>query len=167
MNTKTGPMLRTREFTRREKTCIRQDVKRFQKIGRDHRCDSLEDYAHFVRERIKITNEGEFTIKSLSLIRGLIAYFGDRLIRETNLERVATTLQRTPGWLLRDPKTFQAVFVSDLIIDFLITNKLWEPTLDEIMDELIDWNYGYLDTEDLHTVHVWDPDTGLQDYLAA
>lgn len=167
MNTKPATTLRIREFTRREKTCIRQDVKRFEKIGRDHRCDSLEDYAHFVRERMKYSDTGEFTIKSLTLVRGLIAYVGDQLKRETNLERVMTTLELAPGWLLRDPDTFQTVFVGDVVIEYLITNDFWAPTLDEIIDELIDWNYGYLETEDLHTRHVWDPDTGLGAYLAA
>ena len=167
MNTAAQSPLRIREFTRREKTCIRQDVKRFEKIGRDHRCDSLEDYAYFVRERLRYTDQGEFTLKSLMLVRGLIAYVGDQLIRQTGLERVITTLQLAPGWLLRDPGTYQTVFVGDVVINHLITDDMWAPTLDEIVDELIDWNYGYLDKEDLSTDHVWDPDSGLSDYLAA
>ena len=167
MDNQVDTTLRTREFTRREKTCIRQDVKRFEKIGRDHGCDSLEDYAEFVRERMRFTDEGDFTLKSLLLVRGLIAYFGDRLIRETMLERVAITVQQTPGALVRDPQTFQTVFVANLIFDYLMTDDLWAPTLDEIMDELVDWNYGYLDTEDVQTNHAWDPNTGLHDYLAA
>lgn len=167
MDGQAGTIFRIREFTRREKTCIRQDVKRFEKIGRDHHCQSLDDYANFVRERMKRTVDGEFTLKSVMLIRGFIAYFGDRLMRETNLARVATTLELAPGWLLRDAETFQTVFVGDVIVDCLLTDDLWAPTLDEIMDELIDWNYGYLDTEDVPTPHVWDPNTGLQNYLAA
>lgn len=159
--------LRIREFTRREKTCIRQDVKRFEKIGRDHHCNSLEDYVDFVRERIRVTDEGGITTKSLLLIRGLIAYFGDRLIRQTTMERVATTLQHTPGSLVRDPQTFQTVFIANLIFDHLIADDLWAPSLDEIMDELIDWNDGYLDTEDVQTDHAWDPTTGLREYLIA
>lgn len=167
MNAKADTTLRIREFTRREKTCIRQDVKRFEKIGRDHRCDSLDDYADFVRERLRFTDEGYFTTKSVSLVRGLIAYVGDQLIRATNLERVMTTLQLAPGWLLRDPGTYQTVFVGDLVIGYLLTHDLWGPTLDDIMDELVEWNDGYLDKEDLYTRHVWDPEIGLGDYLAA
>ena len=59
MITTADTTLRIREFTRREKTCIRQDVKRFEKIGRDHHCNSLEDYVDFVRERIRFTDEEE------------------------------------------------------------------------------------------------------------
>ena len=167
MDSQVDTTLRIREFTRREKACIRQDVKRFEKIGRDHRCDSLEDYVVFVRERMRFTDEGDFTVKSLLLVRGLIAYFGDRLIRETTLERVATTLQHTPGSLVRDPQTFQTVFVANLIFDYLMTDDLWAPSLDEIMDELVDWNDCHLATEDVQTAHAWDPNTGLHDHLAA
>ena len=82
------------------------------------------------------------------------------------MERVATTLQHTPGSLVRDPD-FQTVFIANLIFDHLIADDLWAPSLDEIMDELIDWNDGYLDTEDVQTDYAWDPNTGLREYLVA
>ena len=77
-----------RAFTRREKTIIRQDVKRFEKIGRDHRCVSLEDYANFVADRMKTDDHGGLTPKSFELFRGLVAYFGDQLLYETTLARL-------------------------------------------------------------------------------
>lgn len=167
MTTKVATPLRIRALTRREKTVIRQDVKRFEKIGRDHHCHTLEDFATFVRERLRIADTGQFTPKSLQLVGGLTAYFGDRLIRATDFIRIATTPQAAPGWMLRDPSTFQTVFVLDLIIEHVIAMHPWEPTLDDIRDELVDWNAGYTETVELFTDHVWDPDTGLNDYLVA
>lgn len=37
-----------RTFSRREKTCIRQDVKRFEKIRRGHGCEVLDDFVEFL-----------------------------------------------------------------------------------------------------------------------
>src|SRR5699024_8613217 len=103
-----------RAFTRREKTSIRQDVKRFQKIGRDHGCAVLEDYAEFVAERLRYDDTGILTYRSVELIRGLSAHFGDLLLHYTSMVRIAgepritncenrtlhNFVETFPGWLV-------------------------------------------------------------------
>lgn len=167
MNTPRPETLQLREFTRREKTQLRQRVKRFEKIGRDHHCAVLEDYVNFVRDRFRVTDQKLPTDKSAELVLGLIAYVGDRLIRATDLERIAVSDRVLPGGLIRDPNTFQTVFVDSLVLEQIVGFNRWVPSLDEIFDQLVDWNLGYLCKEDLQTTQVWDPEIGLQNYLAA
>lgn len=181
MDSNFGISFHPREFTRREKTCIRQDVKRFEKIGRDHHCDTFEDYVDFVRNRLKFDEDEQLTLKSYELFRGLTAYFGDQLLRNTAFQRVAgeawirardnTETQlggnALPGWLLFDAGTGQLIYVSWIVLEQVLVAPYRSASLDDIFDEIIDWNHGYLLREDLHTSGVGGPDVGLEDYLAA
>src|SRR5699024_10016778 len=111
-----------RAFTRREKTIIRQDVKRFEKIGRDHKCVTMEDFADFVTNRMKY-KDGKITVTSKRLIRGLTVSFGEQLLHTTTMARLPIDLtggtqprssplrSATPGWLLADRFVSQTVLV--------------------------------------------------------
>ena len=170
-----------RAFTRREKTCIRQDVKRFQKIGRDHGCAVLEDYAEFVAERLRYHEAGELTTRSVELIRGLGAYFGDLLLHYTTMVRVAGELRMTseekrsirnvmdtfPGWLVADQITTQSVMVPLIVHDRVTSSTYWTESLDDIFDEIVDWNEGYLTRDDVHTPWIFGPDLEMSDFWAA
>lgn len=170
-----------RAFTRREKTCIRQDVKRFQKIGRDHGCTVLEDYAEFVAERLRYNDTGILTTRSVELIRGLSAYFGDLLLHYTTMVRIAgepritnyesrTTrnfIETFPGWLVADQITTQSVMVPMIVYDRVTTSTFWTESLDDIFDEIVDWNEGYLTRDDVHTPWILGPDLEMSDFWAA
>lgn len=170
-----------RPFTRREKTIIRQDVKRFQKIGRDHGCTLLEDYAEFVSERLRRDDEGNLTAKSFELVRGLGAHFGDLLLDYTPMTRVTGDLDVTylsateaknivdkhPGWLMVDQWTTQSVLIPFVIADRLLVSNYWAASLDDIFDEIVDWNQGYLTKDDLRTAWALGPDLEDADFWAA
>lgn len=170
-----------RAFTRREKTSIRQDVKRFQKIGRDHGCTVLEDYAEFVAERLRYQDNGDLTTKSFELIRGLGAYFGDALLDHTPMVRIAgemhvnipqgrdteNLMDSHPGWLLGDQITTQSVIVPLIITDRVTTSMQWTESLDDIFDEIVDWNQGYLTRDDIRTPWVLGPDLEVPAFWAA
>src|SRR5699024_11614235 len=87
------PEFTPRKFTRREKTIIRQDVKRFEKIGRDHGCTTLEEYAEYVTERTHRDADGYLTQKSFGLFRALGAYFGEQLLYNTTMTRATCNVQ--------------------------------------------------------------------------
>lgn len=170
-----------RAFTRREKTCIRQDVKRFQKIGRDHGCAVLEDYAEFVVERLRYHDDGDLTSRSFELVRGFGAYFGDLLLSYSPMVRIAGELRMTnpngrltenlmdshPGWLLADQMTTQSVVVPLIITDRVTSSSYWAESLDDIFDEIVDWNQGYLSQDDIRTPWILGPDLEVPDLWAA
>ena len=170
-----------REFSRGEKTCIRQDVKRFEKIGRDHGCATLDNYADFVTERTRRDDEGFLTQKSFELFRGLGAYFGHQLLQNTTLSRIACDVQpkgshghltaaiaeANPGWLVADIHLNQYVIVPYLIVECVFPTSPWLDSLDDIFDQIIDWNHGYLSLEDIATIWVFGHDREPADNLAA
>ena len=170
-----------RALTRREKTCIRQDVKRFEKIGRDHGCTSFEDYAEFVGERTRRDDEGFLPQKSFELFRGLGAYFGDQLLDETTMTRSTGDLRahephdtlaqqivaNHPGWLLVDHLTDQSVIIPCIMTQRIFSANYWSASLDDIFDELVDWNQGYLTNDDVQTPWVSGPDLEEIDLWAA
>lgn len=168
-----------RAFTRREKTVIRQDVKRFEKIGRDHRCVSLEDYANFVVDRMKTDDNGALTPKSFELFRGLVAYFGDQLLYETTLARLAGEVHiegqgpldalggSIPGWLLADRFEDLHVLVEPLIYDRIFGHQQWPVPLDDLRDQIIDWSHGYLFTAEVETFWVFGEDMAPEEFLTA
>lgn len=173
--------LTPRVFTRREKTTIRQDVKRFEKIGRDHGVITFDDYAFFVADRVKFDDGDKLTEKSFTLMRGLIAYFGEELLYETTLARLATDLSThnqyqavsestwnaLPGRLLVDRFAGQTVLVTNIIYDRVFPADRWPVSLDEIFDQIIDWNQGYLIRDEVDTKWVIGNDIEPEDYLAA
>lgn len=173
--------LTPRAYSRREKTILRQDVKRFQKIGRDHGVMAFDDYAYFVIDRVKRDESGQLTQKSFTLLRGLISYFGEELLYETTLARLATDLTvtgddpllwerqwgDTPGRLLVDRFAGQTVMVADIIHSRVFANDQWPIALDEIFDQIIDWNQGYLIRDEVETPWVIGNDIEPEDYLAA
>lgn len=170
-----------RVFTRREKTLNRQDVKRFEKIGRDHGCLAMEDYANFVIDRIKFDDDGRLTIKSFELLRGLVAFFGNELVWQSTLARLAVDMKSQhpddevlehwttfmPGWLLVDGFADQHVFVANIIYDRIIRADSWLVPLDDILDQIIDWNHGYLIRDEVDTRWIAGYDIEPEDYLAA
>src|SRR5699024_719574 len=172
---------RFRNFTRREKTSIRQDVKRFEKIGRDHGCDSFDDYAEYVRERTKRDDEGFLLQKSFELFRGFGAYFGDQLIRATSMTRTACNMtldglgsevfaemvEHNPGWMVADMRLPQMVVVPYLISEQLFVDDPWPTALDDIFDQIIDWNLGYLDQLEIDSAWVIGVDLEPVRYSAA
>jgi hypothetical protein len=169
-----------RGFSRREKTIIRQDVKRFEKIGRDHGCTLLDEFVEYVAERTKRDDEGYLTQKSFILFRGLGAYFGDQLIRHTMMGRFACDVrvhgsnndtmtvmaQANPGWLVSDVMLDQHVIVPYLMTEHVFPTG-WAPSLDDIFDQLIDWNQGYLIKEELDTTCVFGEDLEPVNFYAA
>lgn len=174
--------LTPRAFNRREKTILRQDVKRFQKIGRDHGVSTFEDYAYFVIDRIKRDESGKLTDKSFALFRGLTGYFGEELMNETTLARLATDLTVTedpdaeaveqywsavPGRLLVDRFAGQTVMIADIIYTRVFVADRFPMPLDEIFDQIIDWNQGYLIRDEVETPWVIGNDIEPEDYLAA
>lgn len=173
--------LTPRAFTRREKTILRQDVKRFQKIGRDHGVITFEDYAYFVTDRMKRDGFGQLTENSLALLRGFISYFGEELMHETTLARLATDLTVTqsaaqevqqhwnsvPGRLLVNRFVGQQVLVAGVIQDRVFGTAPWPMPLDEIFDQIVDWNQGYLIKDEVETRWVIGNDIEPEDYLAA
>lgn len=168
-----------RAFTRREKTIIRQDVKRFEKIGRDHHCVDLEDYANFVADRMKTDEQGAITPKSFELFRGLVAYFGDQLLYETTLARLTGDVciegqepidalgDTIPGWLLADRFEDLHVLVGPLIYDRIFGRQQYPVPLDELRDQIIDWSHGYLFTAEVETFWVFGEDIAPEEYLTA
>ncbi len=173
--------LMVRDFSRREKTSIRQDVKRFEKIGRDHGCRTLDDYVEFVTERTRRDEEGNFTQRSFELFRGLGAYFGQRLMDETTLSRLAADVspgaqhedltqqmvEANPGWLLADFFQDQFVTVPFLLTDHIFANSWGQASLDDLFDELIDWNHGYLSKDDVEAAGLFGSDVVPDLFLAA
>lgn len=173
--------LTPRAFSRSEKTILRQDVKRFQKIGRDHGVIAFDDYAYFVIDRIKHEDSGKLTQKSFTLLRGLMSYFGEELLYETTLARLATDLtvagddpllwerywSDTPGRLLVDRFAGQTVMVANIIHDRVFATDQRPMPLDEIFDQIIDWNQGYLIRDEVETPWVLGNDIEPEDYLAA
>ncbi|GAA2044072.1 hypothetical protein GCM10009720_26200 [Yaniella flava] len=170
-----------RAFTRREKTSIRQDVKRFEKIGRDHGCVSMEDFAHFVSDRVKSNSAGGLTSSSKELIRGLAVYFGEQLLYNTTLARLAvdfvdddSTLrsaiawhEENPGGVLVDRFAGQSVFAPSIILERLDESHRWPVSLDEILDQIIDWNHGYLFREEVETLFITGEDIEPDASMAA
>lgn len=173
--------LTPRVFTRREKTILRQDVKRFEKIGRDHGVTTFDDYAHFVIDRIKYDDDDKLTEKSFNLVRGLTAYYGEQLLYDTTLARLATDIagdvleherfatwwKATPGLLLVDRFAGQSVMVASIIWDRIFPSDRWPMGLDELFDQIIDWNHGYLIQDEVDTQWVTGNDMKPEDYLAA
>lgn len=170
-----------RAFTRREKTSIRQDVKRFEKIGRDHGCVTMEDYARFVSDRLKPNDQGGISPSSWGLIRGLAVYFGEQLLYNTTLARMAADFadedpgvqlaidwhEGNPGGLLVDRFAGQHVFVPSIILERLDESHRWPVSLDEILDQIIDWNHGYLFREEVETRFVIGEDIEPDASMAA
>lgn len=168
-----------RAFTRREKTIIRQDVKRFEKIGRDHNCVELEDYANFVADRFKKDDQGLMTPKTFQLFRGLVAYFGEQLLYETTLARLTGEVEfegqgfldsvdaTVPGWLLVDRFSSLDVFVAPLIYDRIAENQRLPVPLDVLMDQIIDWNHGYLFNDEVETSWIFGENVEPEGRLAA
>ena len=170
-----------RAFTRREKTCIRQDVKRFQKISRDHGCATFEDYAEFVYERTRRDDEGHLTQKSFELFRGLGAFFGDQLLDETTMSRGTANVEKDespealahlivanyPGWLLLDHLTGQSVVIPFIMSQRIFTSNYWTASLDDIFDEIVDWNHGYLTVDEVQTPWIAGPDLEAVNLWAA
>lgn len=173
--------LKFRTFSRHEKTCIRQDVKRFEKIGRDHGCGTLDEYVEYVAERTRRDDGGFLTQRSFELFRGLGAYFGDQLLRNTTMSRVACDVlshhpkhhvtvimaESNPGWLISDVLTNQNVIVPSLMTEHVFPLSPWINSLDEIFDQIIDWNQGYLGIDDLGTASVFGEDLEPLNFLAA
>lgn len=172
-------LLNPRPFTRREKTSIRQDVKRFEKIGRDHGCVTLEDYADFVAERIKYDEQGRLIPKSFWLFRGLVSYFGHQLLNETTLARMTGEIEdaqfgtsgllseEIPGWLLVDRFSGLSVFVAPLVYGRILGNEYWSESLDDLMDQIIDWNHGYLFRDEVDTPWIAGEAVEPDEYSAA
>lgn len=173
--------LRFRKFSRREKTSIRQDVKRFEKIGRDHGCCTLDDYVEFVALRTRRDDDGFLTQKSFELFRGLGSYFGDQLLHNTTMIRVGCDIQPDdpedyltplmakahPGWLLSDLLMDQQVIVPYLMAEHVFPTTPWSASLDDVFDQLIDWNQGYLSIEEVETSSLWGDDIDPLDSYAA
>lgn len=173
--------LKYRTFSRREKTCIRQDVKRFEKIGRDHGCTTFDEYVEFVAERTRRDDDGFLTQKSFELFRGLGAYFGDQLLDHTTMTRVACDIQgfhpednsivvmaeSNPGWLISDVVRDQNVIVPYLMTEQVFPITPWRDSLDDVFDQIIDWNQGYLFKEDLGTACVFGEDLEPFEFRAA
>jgi len=167
-----------RPFTRREKTSIRQDVKRFEKIGRDHKCVTMEDFADFVTNRMKY-KDGKITVTSKSLIRGLTVYFGEQLLYNTTMARLAidvtggtqhlisTLRSENPGWLLADRFVGQTVLVWPIVVDYVTQGHQCSTSLDDLLDQLIDWNHGYLFREEIETPWALGHDLEPENFLAA
>lgn len=170
--------VRPRSFTRREKTSIRQDVKRFEKIGRDHKCVTMADFANFVTDRLKY-KDGRITATSKSLIRGLTVYFGEQLLYNTTLARLAVDItsgaqqlitdlrDENPGWLLADRFIGQTVLVWPIVFDYVTLAPQCATSLDDLLDQLIDWNHGYLFRDEIETPWAFGYDLEPEDYLAA
>lgn len=175
------PEFTPRKFTRREKTIIRQDVKRFEKIGRDHGCTTLEEYAEYVAERTHRDADGYLTQKSFELFRALGAYFGEQLLYNTTMTRATCNVQvrkaddrltqdmvaSNPGWLLADMKVKQSVIVPYVMIERLFPVSPWTESLDDLLDQIIDWNHGYLLQEEINTAWVAGYDLEPVGFLAA
>lgn len=174
-------LMTPRAFTRREKTCIRQDVKRFHKISRDHGCTTFEHYAEFVFERTRRDEEGHLTQKSFELFRGLGAFFGDQLLNETTMSRSTGVLEQEdqqetlmqqivanfPGWLVVDHLTDQSVLIPCIMSQRILTSNYWSASLDDIFDEIVDWNHGYLTVDEVQTPWIAGPDLEAVDLWAA
>lgn len=169
-----------RPFTRREKTSIRQDAKRFHKIGRDHGCVTLDDYAEFVSQRLRHDAEGFLTQKSTDYLRGLGVYFGEQLMNESSLVRVAAELtgklasptakeiiEGQPGWFMIDVLQDQCVLIPVAINEHVLGGPQWRNSLDDFLDQIVDWNLGYVSRDDLVTNALVGSDVEPDAYLAA
>lgn len=172
--------LTMRPFTRREKTSIRQDSKRFHKIGRDHGCVTLDDYADFVSQRLRRDADGFLTQKSRDYLRGLGVYFGEQLMNESSLMRVAAGFtgqmadpvataitEAQPGWFMADMLQNQFVMIPVAINEHVLGGSSWRDSLDDLLDQIVDWNLGYLSRDDLTTNAIVGSDIEPDLYLAA
>src|SRR5690625_7602562 len=56
-----------------------------------------------------------------------------------------------PGWLLADMKVKQSVIVPYMMIERLFPVSPWTESLDDLMDQIIDWNHGYLLQEEINS----------------
>lgn len=181
MSTETILYTTPRPFTRREKTLLRQDVKRFEKIGRDHGCVTMEDFANFVTDRLKYDEAGNLTEYSRKLFRGLVTYFGEQLQYNTTLARMANDVeiekpcstlgwaifQDVPGWLLVDRFWNQSVVVVMIVAERIFRPNPWPTSLDDILDQIIDWNQGYIFIDEIETAWISGDDMEPEHDIAA
>src|SRR5699024_9133066 len=147
----------------------------------DHGVTTFDDYAHFVIDRIKYDDDDKLTEKSFNLVRGLTAYYGDQMLYDTTLARLATDIagvvlehesfatwwKATPGLLLVDRFAGQSVMVASIIWDRIFPSDRWPMRLYVLFYQIIDWNHGYLLQYKVDTKLVTDNDIESEDYLAA
>lgn len=82
-------------------------------------------------------------------------------------EVTSVMAQTNPGWLMANLWMDQLIIVPYLMTEHVFAPTPWCNSLDEVFDQIIDWNHGYLSIDDIESPSIQGTDIDPLTFYAA